>query len=712
VQREAFARARRFLNYTPAAKWTALAAAIATGVLYVALLIVFGLFVDLVISRGTIPSFRNLPSNQQDQFLGEWTGLSAEERKNLVEPMHLDAKSESEVVAADVAKLAPHYELVWRSHLFHLIKRRVNEQAADTVTNEPSSKELTDRGILSLVVRSENRVYAPLVGWFAKINPWSWRSRDSTWPNNYYYLGGLLLLALALALFRAILRFLGITMAARATIEATTRIRRAVYHHTFRLGNLAVRALGPSEAVGILTRELEAVSNALYDWLTVVFSEPVKFLLLLAFALVVNVWLSVAFALFALLVWVVGGQVAAYYRRQGRLAMQVAAEQLALIQESMMLMRLVKVYLMELFNQSRVERQLARYSRAQMLRYFGEAVYRPLLVFLGTLAAMMLLGATGLIILNYSVGIANVITLATALVSMYWPMFTWLEHRRPLRRGRESAVTLFKFLDRRGDVGQVVGAEFLQPLARHLEFDDVSLREPGTDRMLLRNVSLTIQAGQRIALVGSDELEKHALVYLIPRFLDPTTGEIRVDNHNLRWITLDSLRVQIALVLQHNLVFNDTVANNIGCGDSSFTLPQIIEAAKVAHAHQFVQKLPQGYETTIGEMGHVLDIGQQFLIALARAILRDPALFIIEEPEAPLDDDVKSLLDDTFARVLPGRTVVFLPHRATTIRSCDRVFLLHKGRIEAAGEHRELLTQNELYRHLHYLEFSEMAEQV
>jgi len=154
------------------------------------------------------------------------------------------------------------------------------------------------------------------------------------------------------------------------------------------------------------------------------------------------------------------------------------------------------------------------------------------------------------------------------------------------------------------------------------------------------------------------------------------------------------------------------VANNIGCGDSSFTLPQIIEAAKVAHAHQFIQKLPRGYETVIGEMGNDLPVGQQFLIALARAILRDPALLIIEEPVNGLDEDIKALLDDTFDRVLPGRTTIFLPHRITTIRSCDRIYLLHNGRVHATGGHRELLTQNELYRHLHYLEFHELAEQV
>src|SRR5262249_26527734 len=128
--------------------------------------------------------------------------------------------------------------------------------------------------------------------------------------------------------------------------------------------------------------------------------------------------------------------------------------------------------------------------------------------------------------------------------------------------------------------------------------------------------------------------------------------------------------------------------------------------------HQFIQKLPRGYETTIGEMGHALRIGERFRIALARAILRDPAVLIIEETYESLDDETKALVDDTFTRVLAGRTVIFLPHRISTIRNCDRIYLLHKGRIEAAGQHRELLTNNDLYRHLHYLEFNEMVEQV
>ena len=160
------------------------------------------------------------------------------------------------------------------------------------------------------------------------------------------------------------------------------------------------------------------------------------------------------------------------------------------------------------------------------------------------------------------------------------------------------------------------------------------------------------------------------------------------------------------------MIFNDTVAHNIGCGDPAYTIPQIIEAAKIAHAHHFIQKLSYGYETPLGEMGTSLRIGEQFRIALARLILRDPAVFVIEEPATPLDDDTKSMLDDSFARTLPGKTVLFLPHRISTIRSCDRLFVLHKGQLHAAGEHRELLAKNDLYRHLHYLEFNEFAEHV
>jgi len=346
-----------------------------------------------------------------------------------------------------------------------------------------------------------------------------------------------------------------------------------------------------------------------------------------------------------------------------------------------------------------------------MKRQVGEALYQPFLIFLGATAAVVLLLAAGVVLLNLQLGIASAVTLAAALVSLYWPLAAWLDHRKAWRKARTASVRVFEFLDQKSEVGQMVGAEFLTPLSKTLEFRNVSLRDP-QGKKLLDDVNFTISAGQRVALVGADDSEKHALIYLLTRFLDPTQGEIKMDGKDLRYVTLDSLRTQIGLVLQNSLVFNDTVASNISCGDTGFTLPRIIEAAKTAHAHQYIQKLPQGYETPIGEMGHALPRSVQFLIALARAIVRDPALFIIEEPVMSLSDDLKALLDDTYARVLPGRTAIFLPHRVTTIRNCDRILLFFRGQLGADGDHRQLLAENDLYRHLHYLEFNDLVEQL
>ncbi|MBY0525185.1 MAG: ABC transporter ATP-binding protein/permease [Gemmataceae bacterium] len=708
-KRAPVARAWSFLNFKPVAKWTALASAVGAGVLYIALLCVLALFADLLVSHGRVPAATELTVIQRDQFQVAWKAIDKDERKKQLQEFkpELDDKIAERLAGDKLADDRADREWQRRACVAQVLADRVGPEAASTYRSRVRTEQ-PYVGILSTVATTrQQRLIHPIVSALARWNPWIWQADDAM-P----YLAGLLGAAIVLALLRALTLFAMNYTAALATIEAATRLRRAVYHHTFRHGTLAMQAVGPSEAVGIFTRHVEAIDDMLFAWLTVLVREPLKFALLLIFALIVNFWLAVAFLVFAVLVWLIGGQVRTYSRERGDQAIRSAADQLALLQESIRHIRLVKGYLMELFNQSRVERQLNSHARAALSRTIGEALYQPLLVFLGVLAGASLLYVAGLIALAGQIGMAATIVLVTALVSLYWPLENVREHLRFVRRGRESSVAVFNFLDRPGEVAQSVGAEFLPPLGSLLEFDDVSLREPGTGKLLLRGVTLTVQAGQRVALVGPDELEKHALVYLLPRFLDPTSGEIRIDQHNLRWVTLDSLRAQTAVVLPHNLVFNDTVMNNIGCGDSAYTLPQVIEAAKVAHAHHFIQKLPKGYETPIGEMGHALNIGEQFRIALARAILRDPALVIIEEPPAnALDEDTRSVLDDTFTRMLPGRTAIFLPHRLSTLRTCNQVFLLHKGRIEAAGDHRQLLTQSELYHHLHYMEFNKFDGQ-
>lgn len=725
MERAAFSRALGFLNYNPLAKWGAIVGGIGSSLLFFLLLLLLALFADLMVTRGEIPCFRNLPLRERIAFLEAWQVPEDKTRRREHARVLTEKLADLGVVDPALVDLLLQGDLeqdrdfrrglAWMTELPGVVSELVGEDGRRQVIGalhhrfsamtprEAVQRNLEDFGILSLVVRTRHNPQGLLIRPTARLNSWMWID------GNLAYLQGLFLVALVVGIARAGLWYLSAALAARAVLEAVTRLRRALYHHTYRLGTLAFRALGPTEAVGLSTRHMESVHDGLYAWLTVAFREPVKFGLVLLLAMVVDFWLALAFLLFAALVWLIGGQVASHFRRRGRAADLKAADQLVLLQESLMMMRLVKIYLMENFNQARVERQLARYARAHLIRQRGEAIYKPLFVLLGLAAGLVLLFLAGLVLLAGNFGVASAMVLATALLCLYWPVVAILETRRLLRRSRQSAAALFAFLDRPGTGGQDLGAEFLPAMSKQLDFHGVSLKEPGTGRKLLQGVTLTLRAGEKVALVGPDEMEKHALVYLVPRFLDPDAGEIRIDRKDLRGVTLDSLRVQIAMVLQHNLVFNDTVANNIGCGDPGYNLPKIIEAAKVAHAHQFIQKLPQGYETPIGEMGHYLDGSQQFRIALARAVLRDPAILVIEEPPVPMPEEAKDLVDDTYSRLLTGRTVVFLPHRLSTIRRCDRIFLLNQGKIEAAGDHRELLASSELYRHLQYMEFNEFA---
>jgi ATP-binding cassette subfamily B protein len=721
-----FARARRFLNYHPIAQWSAIVSSVATAILFFVLILLFALFADLAVNRGEVPALGQLAADQQNAFLADAaipaddtdSAKAASERVHSgLQALGLPDRDLAAWFAGKRAEELPYREqaLLWYATATQHLKETVGDDAgarvADrlhaNITNRgldaAVSQPVEDCGLLGAVERRRGTVIGWLLSTIASWNSWTWASGDST------YLLVLFVLAVVIAAIRFGLLFLANYTAAMACVEAVTRLRRAVYLHTYRLGPLPFQEHGPREAVEASTRHLEVVQDGLYRWLTVFFREPAKAVLLLLVALFVSPWLAIAFLMFAVLVWLVGGQVATLVRRQGRAAQKRAVHQLTLIQESLLLTRLVKVYLMEPFNHNRVEQQLHTWSEAQLARYRGEAIYRPLFVALGLFAALVLLLAAGFVIVQGHLGVATAAVLAAALVCLYWPIRAMLETRRTLRRGRDAARALFAYLDRSGGVGQAIEAEFVPALSTALEFDKVTVQEPNSGRKLLRNITLRIDAGQRVALVGPDQLEKQAFISLLPRFIDPTSGEVRLDGKNLRWVTQDSLRTQMALVLQDNLVFSDTVANNIGCGDPAYNLQRIIEAAKTAHAHQFIQKLPQGYETVIGEAGHALSVSEMYRIALARAIVREPALFVIEEPSVQLDDDTKALLDDTMQRILPSRTFVFLPNRLSTIRNCDQVLVLYQGRIAAAGDHRELLATSDLYKHLQYLQFNEFA---
>jgi ATP-binding cassette, subfamily B, bacterial len=696
-----FRSAIRYLDFTPAAKWGAILTSAGAAICLVSLFPVLFLFVDLLDWRGRVPVYASLPPARQAAFHDEWATLSTD--AGVADTL---ARVRSKNPPAGQGG-ATDWELRCQAVTYTTLDRKVNRDAAEaylpltTAEGTGPSEPNRELGVLGTVVRERNRWTGSVLGWLAGWNPWSWRPGASG-SANVPYLTGLFLIAFGLLLVRGLLLNVAAHLSTVATIAAATRLRRAVYTHGYRLTSLAVRPDAQEEAGDLVTRRVEQIQEGLAAWLTGSVRGMVVTVLLLAVLLVVHFWLTLSLLLLAGVVWLVAGQAAAWFRRDARLAARRADARLEMMRESMSLVQLVKAYLMERYSKARFERQLADVSRSSRRRARGETFSRPTLMAVAALAGAAMLYLAGRVVLAGEMSVAGLAVKAAAIATLLYTLNRWIASQSRVARARDAAADVVEFLDRRGETGQAIDAEFLQPMRKKLELVGVSLRESGTGRMVLEDVSLAIPAGTRAAVVFTDPAEAHALAHLMTRFLDPTAGEVRIDGKNTRWVTYESVRAQVALVTEDALTFTDTVANNIGCGDPGFTVPQIIEAAKTAHAHQFVQRLPYGYETLIGDGGASLRTGERFRIALARAILRDPSLLIIEEPAEALDPDSLVLIDDTIARVRQGRTVLFLARRPSTVKSADEVFVLHNGRLKVGGSHDELIHASELYRLLHF----------
>lgn len=272
--------------------------------------------------------------------------------------------------------------------------------------------------------------------------------------------------------------------------------------------------------------------------------------------------------------------------------------------------------------------------------------------------------------------------------------------REELVRHEDQVQKFLAILELDEAVYQLPDARFVPPPERELRFDRVSVERQGEP--LLREVTFAVPRDSKVAVLAVERRSALALAFLVPRLYDPDEGRILIDGTDIRQATLESLRAHMGLILRDSYTMLDTVRNNITGGDPTVPLTKVVEAAKLAHAHQFIQRLKDGYDTLIGPGGVQLTTGERYRIALARLVLKDPAIAIIEEPDAPLDEDTRQLIDDTLARFCPGRIVLVLAGRLSTLKSADQVILLNRGAIEDRGTHSELTQRSELYRHLQY----------
>jgi ABC-type multidrug transport system, ATPase and permease components len=266
-----------------------------------------------------------------------------------------------------------------------------------------------------------------------------------------------------------------------------------------------------------------------------------------------------------------------------------------------------------------------------------------------------------------------------------------------------AAERVFQVLDTEPEITDAPDAIDLPTVKGEVTFENVRFRYPNGDEVL-KGVSFRIRPGERVAIVGPSGVGKTTIVMLLMRFYEPTEGRILIDGHDIRKIRLTSLRRHIGLVLQDSFVIDGTIRENIAMGNPDATDEEIVEAAKLANAHEFIEKLPNGYDTWVGEGGAFLSVGQRQRIALARALLKKPAILVLDEVTSHLDAESEAAVQQAIERAMQGRTVILIAHRLSTVKNADRILVLQDGQIVEEGRHDELVAANTYYRRLYELQ--------
>ena len=438
-------------------------------------------------------------------------------------------------------------------------------------------------------------------------------------------------------------------------------------------------------------------------------SNVVKESLVLLAALLWVFWASWKLALIALLVlppsvglivWI-GKRM----RRRSEAMQERMADLSAVLHETLANIRVVKSFHAERFEVARFGRENDAFYRAFLrLRRMGEAA-GPLTETLMVLVAALVLWAGGQqIFVARTLEPHNFFLFVVALLSMMSPLKKLSNVNSIVQEGLAAADRVFALLDTRPGIADRPGARAATGLAEGLSFEHVTFRY-GDGPPVLEDVSLTVKRGETLALVGPSGAGKSTLVDLMARFHDPEEGRITLDGVDLRDLTLSSLRGLFGVVPQETILFRDSVFANIAYGRDGAD-PRAVEAAgRAANAHAFIARLPEGYQTVIGERGVTLSGGERQRLALARAVFKDPSILVLDEATSSLDSESEALVQEAFERLRAGRTAVVIAHRLSTVQRADRIVVLENGRIVEEGRHRDLLERGGLYRRLHALQF-------
>ncbi|HZP24099.1 MAG TPA: ABC transporter transmembrane domain-containing protein [Terriglobales bacterium] len=488
-------------------------------------------------------------------------------------------------------------------------------------------------------------------------------------------------------------------------------LRNELYAGTLRRSVAFFQQYATGTLLSTIVNDVEKVQYAMSSVLAEFLQQFFTFVFLVAVVIKLGGRLSWVLVIFAPFVMVAARRIGNRVRTTTRKGQDKLADIHNILHETITGVRIVKAFCMEAWETRRFRDAARRLFKANLRSAAAFAVNSPLMDIFGA-AALAILIYVGREEIKHGVLTEGLfMTFIVAVFKLYEPVRKFGQFNNSFQQALGASEQIFGFLDEEDDVREAPGAIKLAPFRRSICFENVWFGYPGAgdDRPVLRDINLEVTPGEVVAIVGSSGSGKTTLVHLLPRFFDVSGGRLMIDGHDVREVTVPSLRSQIAIVTQDTILFNDTVRNNIAYGQPHVPQESVEDAARAALAHDFIMGLPEGYDTPISERGLRVSGGERQRLSIARAILKNAPILILDEATSALDTESEALVQSALQNLMAGRTVFVIAHRLSTVRHADRILVLENGTITDEGPHESLMAHTGTYRRLYDMQFVEAS---